>query len=269
MLALRSMVDAAMCLRNAQAPWDRFSSDKYWRANYKSMQPADQEIICRVGGFFAKAFAGRPRAQRALDVGSGANLYPALLMLPWAEQILLTDYSESNIRWLRLHVLGNDKSDAPWTWQPFWEELHELEGYNRISEPRRLLRDACSGITERAGIEQLSLFKLPQAQWQLGTMFFVAESMTEDPAEFNEAIGCFIGALQPAAPFAATFMAGSDGYPVDGIDFPALHITPDDITQSFTELGASQLSVELTRTTHKVREGYKGMIVATGIVGGR
>ncbi len=61
-----------------------------------------------------------PACQRAIDVGSGTNLYPALLMLPWTEQILLTDYSESNVSWLRRHVMDDD---ATWTWQPFWQEL--------------------------------------------------------------------------------------------------------------------------------------------------
>jgi hypothetical protein len=27
----------------------------------------------------------------------GTNLYPALLLLPWTEQILLVDYSEGNV----------------------------------------------------------------------------------------------------------------------------------------------------------------------------
>jgi hypothetical protein len=252
-----------MRVRNAEAPWSEFSSHDYWRHNYEKMQPEDQEIIRRVSLFFIRAFAGRARAQRAIDVGSGTNLYPALLMLPWTERILLTDHSASNVRWLQRHVVD----DASWTWYPFWRELHALEGYRRIGEPRRQLRAACAG--ERAGIEQHSVFDLPAAQWQLGTMFFVAESITEDPAEFRAAIKGFVGALEPGAPFAATFMAGSDGYPVADTRFPALRITLDDVTERLTELGVSDLSVELTQTLHRVRPGYTGMIVATGIAGGR
>jgi TIR domain/NNMT/PNMT/TEMT family len=255
--------DAATRVRNAEAPWSDFSSDDYWRHNYEKMLPEDQEIIRRVSHFFIRAFAGRRPARRAVDIGSGTNLYPALLMLPWTEQILLTDHSASNVRWLRRHVAD----DASWTWQPFWQELHEREGYNRISEPRKLLREACAVEPGRAGIEQRSVFGLPRAQWQLGTMFFVAESITEDPAEFRAAIGGFVGALQPGAPFAATFMANSIGYPVAGTSFPALPITEDDVTERFTELGVRELSVDLTDTAYGVRPGYAGMIVATGIVG--
>src|ERR1700729_3739107 len=95
-LTLRSMADVSVhswgdkARRNADAPWDTFSPDEYWRRNYQKMQAEDQEIIQRVNPFFRKAFSGRDRVQRAIDIGSGANLYPALLMLPWTEQILLT-----------------------------------------------------------------------------------------------------------------------------------------------------------------------------------
>jgi hypothetical protein len=261
------MVDAAMRTRNAEAPWNDFSSQDYWRHNYQEMQPVDQEIIHQVSAFFIHAFGDRRPAQRAIDVGSGPNLYPALLMLPWTEQLLLSDYSAGNVRWLRRHVADDD--EGPWTWQPFWGELRELQGYNRIGEPRKQLREACDGKSEHAGIAQHSVFDLPRAQWQLGTMFFVAESITEDPKEFRNAVGCFVGALQPGAPFAATFMAGSDGYPVGDISYPALQITPDHVTQCLKKLGVSEFSVELTQTEDLVRPGYEGMIVATGFAGGQ
>jgi hypothetical protein len=125
---------------------------------------------------------------------------------------------------------------------------------------------ACHSEPGYAGIERRSVFSLPKARWDLGTMFFVAESITEDPAEFRAALAGFTGALKPGSPFAAAFMAGSHGYPVAGTHFPALPINQDDVRRHFTELGASDLGVELLRTTHRVRDGYAGMIVATGVV---
>ena len=75
-------------------------------------------------------------------------------------------------------------------------------------------------------------------------MFFVAESITEDPEEFRAAVASFVSALKPGAPFATAFMAGSHGYPVADTCFPALPITPDDVRLHLTELGAGELSVE-------------------------
>lgn len=261
----RSMVDTAVPAPtlNAKAPWAAFSSHDYWSHNYEKVLPEDQEIIGRISSFFIKTFRSRSPVRRAIDVGSGTNLYPALLMLPWAKQILLSDYSESNVDWLRGQVAG----EGPWTWQPFWGELYTLEGYDQVSEPHRHLREACGGRQQHSGIEQLSVFDLPPAQWQLGTMFFVAESITADRAEFAEAVGRFVGALEPHSPFAAAFMSGSKGYTVKDTRFPAVSVRKHDITKNFTRLNVSDLNVDLLKTSPTVRDGYEGMIVATGITG--
>jgi len=263
-LALPSMVDARV--RNAQAPWADFSSEEYYAHNYKSVQAEDQEIIERVSLFFIDAFAERDRAECAIDVGSGSNLYPALLMLPWADHIQLTDYSPRNVSWLAEEI-REDRS--PWAWQPFWRQLQGYSGYDRISEPRQQLKAACLGDHDRAGVKRQSVFELPRASWQLGTMFFVAESITEEFTEFREAIGRFVGALQAGAPFAAAFMAGSLGYEVDGTWFPALKVTGDDVRECFEKFGANSLNVYMNETSPGVRPGYEGMIVATGITGSR
>lgn len=260
--------DAAVAsyVHNADVSWNTFSPDAYWQHNYCRVLPEDREIIGLVSDFLGRAFTDRPPAQRAIDVGSGTNLYPALLMLPWTEQILLTDYSESNVRWL--HKQLDDDSDE-WSWQSFWDELQEAAGYQRISAPREKLRKACVDEPGYAGIEPRSVFDLPRAQWDLGTMFFVAESITQDPGEFRRAVERFTGALTPDAPFAAAFMAGSKGYEVGNVEFPALWITADDVRQHLTDLGASRLSVELLEAGPLVRDGYEGMIVATGFARGR
>jgi hypothetical protein len=193
-------------------------------------------------------------------------------MIPWTERILLADYSESNVSWLQDQLA--DDTD-PWKWRPFWRMMRDEKGYSYVDHPREQLREACASEPGYAGIERLSVFDLPKTRWDLGTMFFVAESITEDPAEFRDAVAGFVGALKPGAPFVATFMAGSDGYPVAGTRFPALPIDPDDVRRHLTDLGASgtgrgdEPNVELLKTEHRVRDGYAGMIVATGFAGSR
>jgi len=263
-VVLRSMVEASRPTHNADARWAGFPSEDYWHRSHKEVLPSDKEIITLVGFFFSKTFRTHARTQRAIDVGSGTNLYPALLMLPWAEQILLTDYSESNVQWLRSQVMDDE---VAWTWQPFWRKLQALEGYDQVSEPRKQLKAACTGNERRPAIEMYSVFDLPQAQWQLGTMFFVAESITTDPGEFGKAIECFVGALEPGSPFAAAFMSGSKGYSVDDVTYPAMPVTADDVSEHFTRRRVSELSIKEFEPSQLVRDGYEGMIVATGITG--
>jgi NNMT/PNMT/TEMT family len=251
---------------NIDAPWNSFSSHDYWRRNYQELHPEDREIISRVSHFLISAFADRAPAQWAIDVGSGTNLYPALLMLPWAERILLADYSENNVGWLHAEI-GEDR--GPWAWRPFWQELRAAKGYSDVAGPRERLREACVSEPGYAGIERWSIFDLPEARWDLGTMFFVAECITRKPREFLAAVEHFVGALKPDAPFAAAFMAGSAGYEVAGTVFPAVPITRDDVERHLTELGVREPNVELLETRPQVRDGYTGMIVATGFASNR
>jgi hypothetical protein len=179
-------------LRNADAPWKEFSSNDYWRRNYSDLHAEDREIIRRVSDFLICAFAERPPAERAIDVGSGTNLYPALLMLPWTERILLADYSESNVGWLQDQLA--DDTD-PWPWLPFWCEIQEAKGYSYVDKPRARLREACVSEPGYSGVERFSIFDLPEARWDVGTMFFVAESITEDAVEFRAAVAAFVGGI--------------------------------------------------------------------------
>jgi NNMT/PNMT/TEMT family len=261
-----SMADVDSNVLNADDLWNTFSPSDYWRRNYSKLQAEDQEIIRLVSGFLASAFADRAPARRAIDVGSGTNLYPALLMLPWTEQILLADYSESNVSWLQDQVA--DDTD-PWAWRLFWREMREAKGYRDVDMPRKRLREACVGKPGFAGIERLSIFDLPEARFDLGTMFFVAESITKEPEVFRDGVERFVSALKPGAPFAAAFMAGSDGYEVADTVFPAVPITSDDVMWHLDALGVREPSVELLKTSHRVRDGYAGMIVATGCASNR
>jgi NNMT/PNMT/TEMT family len=260
------MVDCDTNFSDTDSLWNTFSPNDYWRRNCSKLQAEDTDIVRVVSRFLASAFAGRAPAQRAIDVGSGGNLYPALLMLPWTEQILLTDHSESNVSWLQDQVA--DDTD-PWAWHLFWQEMRAAKRYSDVDEPRERLREACVGEPGFAGIERLSIFDLPEAQFDLGTMFFVAESITGAAEVFRAAVGCFVGTLKPGAPFAAAFMAGSNGYEVADAVFPAVPITPDDVTRHLTALGVRDPSVELLKTSHRVRDGYAGMIVATGFASSR
>ncbi|HEY3905974.1 MAG TPA: SCO2525 family SAM-dependent methyltransferase [Streptosporangiaceae bacterium] len=253
-------------VRNADAPWEEFSSELYFADNYSTVLPEDREIIERVSDFFGRVFEQRDSVNLAIDVGSGPNLYPALLMLPWTRQILFTDYSTRNINWLQQHLTMNE---SDWVGAPFWEEIAHRPGYDHIAEPRKQLSLACSSDSGQVGIRRQNIFKLPKQRWELGTMFFVAESITEDFEEFRAAIRRFVGALVPGAPFAAAFMAESDGYKVAEERFPALKITMSDVEKCFLELEPSELSHYETQTLHKVRDGYTGMIVITGITRGR
>jgi hypothetical protein len=237
------------------AAWLNFDADEYWRINYSSVLPEDAEIVQCASKFLIEACGTRPRSKRAVDVGAGANLYPALLMLPWAEHIVFTEYASPNIGWLRKNL-----ADAPgeWQWRPFWDLVAGLPCYRAVQHPRRRL----AAVHE---VRTVSIFDLPPRTWDLGSMFFVADGVTTDEAEFESAVRSFLGALVPGSPFMMAFMEGSHGYDVHGVRFPAVQVTPGSLDVLLAGLPVTGTNILRTdNSIRRVRPGYDAMLFVTG-----
>ena len=237
--------------RNAQFPWDEFAAVDYCDHNYQQLRDDDKEILELVAGWFAQEMGNRSGGD-AIDVGAGPNLYPSLAMLPHSRTVTLLEHSASNVEFLRAHT-----ADLPERWAPFWDVVSPLARHGDFAKARTLL-------AERVEVMQGSVFDLPRSRWDLGTMFFVAESISQDPAEFESAVGCFVRALRPGSPFAAAFMEQSDGYDVAGVRFPATPVGRQEVRACLSAL-STELRVErIEMRPAPLRPGYTGMIVAVG-----
>lgn len=235
---------------NADCPWDLFDSEAYLRHNYGAVHELDRLIIRRMAEFFGSITL--ESGWHGVDVGAGTNLYPALAMLPLVRSVTLWEHSLANVQWLQ-HGLSPQSQ----VWHPFWELLAgSAPLYRQFTRAHELL-------PERATVEKASVFDLPEQAWDIGTMFFVAESITGVRGEFELATEKFVRALRPGSPLTAAFMRDSQGYQVGEHWFPAVAVTEDDIDDLLRRLGA-EVRVERVSSTHKLREGFDGMIVVTG-----
>jgi hypothetical protein len=248
---------------NADYPWDEFDSAEYFSHNYRALRHDDRQILEAIRDFFSKADRSASAARDAsddrpvvgLDLGSGTNLYPALAMLPFCAELTLWEFSARNVEWLRREI----RSYAP-SWDMFWERLALAPAYHDTADPRAVL-------TERARVRQGSVFDLPTAAWDMGTMFFVAESCTTNPAEFTAATRRFVDALRPGAPFAAAFMENSTGYDVGDRRFPAVSVTQETVRQTLEEVSGSLDVQHVDSGNNPLRDGYSGMILVLGTAG--
>lgn len=253
-IAGQSSATADSPARNAQFPWDDFAADVYHEHNYDSLREDDAEMLGLVASWFDTATATVPAGGElsGLDVGAGPNLYPALSMLPHCREVTLREYSASNAAWLRNATAHLDER-----WRPFWDVVSP-DGVHEGFESAR------ARLAERARVDQGSVFDLPEARWDLGTMFFVAESISQDPAEFEAATGAFVRALRPGSPFAAAFMERSVGYEVGGVSFPATSVAEPEINGCL-ETVATDLKVQRVQVRPApLRPGYTGYVVAIG-----
>lgn len=242
-------IDASSPASNDQFDWDHFDSEAYSDHNYREVRDDDREIMKIVRDFFADA--GVADGARGLDVGAGANLYPSLAMLPFCSRIDLWEFGASNVAWLTRQTAAFTPN-----WDEFWDVYRERRPYADLADPRAALAD-------RAEVRQGSIFDLPAARWDLGTMFFVACSLSTDLAEFRRAVHAFVGALKPGAPFASAFMAKSQGYFVGDDWFPAVAIDEAEVARTLAPV-ATGVRLAPIDIGEPIRDGYSGMIVATG-----
>jgi hypothetical protein len=248
---------------NADYPWHQFDTAAYLKQNYAEMRADDRQIIEMIRDFFLRELGPlfTLSGYRGIDVGTGANIYPALAMLPFCDEITLYEYSKSNLDWLGRQA---DTEPPSWDhgWLDFWRVLCKDDTYGRIGgDPRPV-------FNERVEVREGSVFNLDPAKgsWDLGTMFFVAESITSLRWEFTTAVHRFLDVLRPGAPFAVAFMENSSGYTVAGERFPAVAVDRSDVIAC---LAGRSLRLDVRRvdsSDDRLRPGYSGMLVACGRV---
>jgi hypothetical protein len=243
-------VDTEWDKGNADIEWDKFNSEAYFDHNYGRLREDDQKIIEVVGDFFARATRGA-LVGAAIDVGAGTNLYPALTMLPYSSHLTLLERAHSNRLWLQRELARPRKS-----WLDFWyEAARGRSPYDPISDPLDVLH-------QRAKVSRGNVLALEEHRYDIGTMFFVAESITTRTDEFRRAVRRFVRSLRPGAPFSAAFMRNSSGYYVGGQRFPACSIEEKDVETALAPV-ARNMKVSVV-ASNDLREGYCGMMVATG-----
>jgi hypothetical protein len=174
-----------------------------------------------------------------------------MTMLPFTSEIVLYERAHPNREWLR-HQLRQPAE----SWGPFWDSVRGTRpAYQRVEQPWRAL-------SRTATVVQGDLFDLEPDQYGIGTMFFVAESISTRAEEFQEATRQFLHSLVRGSPFAMTFVRKSYGYTVGGRQFPACWVTEDDVRCSLSRF--AQVREVLVIDSHDLRAGYSGMIVAYG-----
>jgi hypothetical protein len=252
-------------LSNADFPWDEFDSAEYFAHNYGTMRDDDRQILTFVRDFLVQVGPelGDGGPVRGIDVGTGPNLYPALTMLPFCDDITLYEYSRSNVDWLR----GQHAAQWPtWatSWHEFWNVLCDDPAYAGIDRP-----DMGVELSRRTKVVWGDVFDLGVAtagRYDIGTMFFGPESLSPRESEFQSAIHHLLDVLRPNAPFVIALMEHSKGYWVDDQFYPATDVDLDEVNRCLADRASGLSSMRVDIQGAPIRDGYSGMMVVCGRV---
>lgn len=236
--------------RNADYEWDKFDPEAYFHHYYGDPHPDDDRVTA------AAALALRSGAPQGrldiVDVGTGPNLIPFLAGLPRARTLTAWEYSPANIDWLRGEL---ERPTLRPQWAHFWNVVTSA-----YAGETGLPADPSAALLAKASVVRGSIFDLPQERWDAATMFFCAESITQQFAEFEQACARFVGCVRPGGTLAAAFLVRSAGYDVAGRRFPALTLSPEDIESVFLKL-AREVHIEPVGLVEaEVRSGYSGAL---------
>jgi hypothetical protein len=227
--------------------WNKFQSSAYVGINYSTIHEEDKQII----NSLLIVFSGHKKLKKALEVGVGPNLYPAMVIMPYVENLDLVEYSKENVAYL-VNNINNINQD----WELFRKYLYARD---KVYKPSIFKQLIC-----KVRIKQGSIYTLPSNQYDLVSMFFCAESITDHYPTFARASYRFVRSAKKGGLVLAAFMEKSKGYTVAGVRYPAVSITKEKVYKIFKPILSDMEVINIRKSNKALRDGYSGMLLVVG-----
>jgi hypothetical protein len=237
-------------MRNRDVDWDAWPVEDYLSENYREIHPSDLAVIDHHSRFY-REFAAEGFA-RSLEFGAGPNLYPLMLAAAVSRHIDAVEPSAASVAYLTRQLgTGPDPS-----WDGFYREC-------RARRPD--LPTSLHLAMRRVEVKRGTAADVERDAYDLGSMHFVAESVTEERDEFRALCARFVGSVRPGAPVVAAFMENMGRYGLgDGSRWPGYPVDMDRVADAFAgtteDLVLSRIDADETLPDY----GYTGMVLLTG-----
>jgi hypothetical protein len=239
---------------NDSVSWDDFDPETYFQYYYGDPHSDDDQVVEAVCSFLSGLDVGE--GLDLVDVGTGPSLIPFLCALPKVRRLTAWEYSHSNVEWLRNEI---GRAHVRPQFAHFWEVVRRA--YADASLPD----DPAHRLREIATVRQGSIFDLPARTWDAATMFFCADSITSDKAEFMMACARFAGCVRPGGPLVAAFLVNASEMVVEDQDYPVMTLSAQDVMDAFSGLAADCHVSRIGVRGEEIRSAYSGMIFLTAI----
>lgn len=239
-----------MVVHNDDVDWDSWPVADYLAENFRELHPSDAAVIAHHSAFYRRL---APRSLRcSVEFGAGPNLYPLILAAAASRRVDAVEAGAGNVAYLERQIL--DGPDA--SWLPF----HAL--------CRRLnpgLPATPAGALAPVRVVHADVRALPPGGYDLASMHFVAESVTEDRAEFAEFCRAFVRCVAPGGYLVAAFMENMPTYRVGPVSrWPGCPVDPDIVTEVFKPLTRDLTVTHIDTDPTLPDYGDSGMVLLKG-----
>lgn len=245
---------------DAYDDWSAFDPYEYAMRNFGNngeILPEDKRLIMHAIQALQQVGISQKSLKDVADIGSGPNLYPAMILVPFlhTKSVLhLLEFSE-NRSYLQKLVDGTMEREHAKIWHKFEEFMVDVGG--------DMYQD-CEESAKKKIVSQFGdIFSLPKNKYDLLTSYFVSESIVDSQMQFREAIQSMGKAIKRDGIMMVAHMVGSEGWHAGkGSKFPAINLTAEQIKQAYLDADLDIIStIVVGHDTQKVREGYTGMML--------
>ncbi|MFE3371117.1 class I SAM-dependent methyltransferase [Streptomyces sp. NPDC059173] len=237
--------------RNDDVDWDRWPVQDYLAENYRDLHPSDAAVIAHHSAVYRRIRKGG--AARSVEFGAGPNLYPLLLASAASRRIDAVEASAAGVRYL----LGQIACGPDASWEPFHALCREL---NPDVPPTP--QESLSAVR----VVHADVRSLEPGTYDIASMNFVAEGVTEDFTEFADFCGRFARSARPGGLLVAAFMENMPTYRIGPASrWPGCPVDSSVVTEVFAPL-TDDLRVTRTGPDPSLPDyGDSGMVLLSAV----
>ncbi|MFF5766265.1 class I SAM-dependent methyltransferase [Streptomyces tanashiensis] len=235
--------------RNRDADWNAWPVDDYLAENYRRLHPCDIGVIRHHAAVYRR-FPPDSLA-RTLELGAGPNLYPLMLAGAASRGIDAVEPSAASVGYLR-EQLDHGIDDS---WRPFYALCRSLDP---------ALPAGSAEALRRVRVVRGTADDLAPGAYDLASMNFVAESVTEDFGEFTAVCDAFVRAVRPGGTLLAAFMERMPSYRIGaGPVWPACPVDETALRAVFVPRTSGLRVVRLAKDRTLPEYGDTGVLLLT------
>lgn len=246
--------------RKRFADFKDFDPNEYADRWYGGEKPLiDDQQICRTVSTVLRLVG--MRAEKAVDLGCGPNLYPGMLMLPYAESLDLLDFAPPNRDYVNNYLTGTPTERQLHMWENFIPYMVEGGGNIYLGANTTIRNRAQEGSVR---VKPCDVFNL-QDTWDLMSAYFVIDSISTYPEDQHLALASMSQALEDEGLMIIAGMLNQEdhvGYKA-GVDkeYPNLSQTTDELGRACLDNDLFPVTIRLGKDKRKMRDGYDGMVL--------
>ncbi|SED91182.1 methyltransferase [Streptomyces sp. TLI_105] len=235
--------------RNRDADWNDWPVADYLAENYRRLHPCDIGVIRHHAAVYRRFAPGG--LSRTLELGAGPNLYPLMLAGAASRGVDALEPSGASVRYLR-GQLAHGVDDS---WRPFYDLCRSLDP---------ALPEDCAEALRRVRVVRGTVDDLVPGTYDLASMNFVAESVTEDFGEFTALCDAFVRAVRPGGTLLAAFMERMPSYRIGaGPVWPACPVDETALRAVFAPRTTGLRIVGLAKDRTLPEYGDTGVLLLT------